>query len=235
MNIDKLYINQPVFLQSSTQVVIDQRTIISLRQVPVSGEIILELDGERNMNLYKTAEQAYIRVFAPNTINSSFYVLIPSTQPLPDDRNDEVPWFLAKSAEDEQRAKVDLALADNGDLTFTTNGDIKLSYGLDNAIQAIKLKIITEFGSLRYHPTYGLVNVIGSKNSNIDSIRDLLAQSINTQIQADSRFDRIENISVDYLVNNKTGQGVGAMVITLSVRLAGGTQVIPISFTVNNS
>lgn len=235
LNIDKLYINQPVFLQSTTQVVVDQRTIISLRQVPVSGEIILELDGERNMDLYKIAEQAYIRVFAPNTINSAFYVLIPSQEPLPDDRNDEVPWFLAKSAEDEKRAKVDLAIDESGDLTFTTNGDVKLSYGLDNAIQAIKLKIVTELGSLRYHPGYGLVNVIGNKNNNIDGLRDLLTQSINTQIQADSRFDRIENISVDYLVNSKTGQGVAAMIITLSVRLAGGTQVIPISFTVNNS
>ena len=235
LNIDKLYINQPVFLQSTSQVVVTQRTIISLRQVPVSGEIILELDGDRNMDLYKSLDQAYVRVFAPNTINSAFYVLIPSPEPLPDDRTDEVPWFLAKSADDEKRAKVDLALDDSGDLTFTTNGDVKLSYGLDNAIQAIKLKIITELGSLRYHPTFGLVNVIGNRNSNIDDVKDLLTQSILSQIQADSRFDRVEDLAVDYLVNNQTGQGVGAMAISLSVRLAGGTQVIPISFTVNNS
>lgn len=235
LNIDRLYINQPVFLQSTTQVVVDQRTIISLRQVPVSSEIIIELDGDRNMDIYKTAENAYIRVFAPNTVNSSFYVLIPSQEPLPDDRNDEVPWFLAKSAEDEKRAKIDLAIDDNGELTFTTNGDVKLSYGIDNAIQAIKLKIITELGSLRYHPTFGLVNVVGTRNSNIDEVRELLTQSILNQIQSDSRFDRVEDLAIDYLVNNQTGQGVGAMAISLTVRLAGGTQVIPISFTVNNS
>lgn len=235
LNIDKLYINQPIFLQSNSQVVVDQRTIISLRQVPVSGEIILELDGNRNMDIYKTLENAYIRVFAPNTVNSSFYVLIPSVEPLANGRNDEVPWFLAKSAEDERRAKIDLALDDAGDLTFTTNGDVKLSYGIDNAIQAIKLKIITELGSLRYHPTFGLVNVIGTRNSNIDGVRELLTQSILSQIESDSRFDRVEDLAVEYLVNNQTGQGVGAMAISLSVRLAGGTQVIPISFTVNNS
>jgi hypothetical protein len=235
LNIDKLYINQPIFLQSTTEVVVDQRTIISLRQVPVSGEIILELDGARDMDRFKTMEQAYIRVFAPNTVNSSFYVLIPSQDPLPDDRNDEVPWFLAKSAEDEKRAKIDLAVDDKGELTFTTNGDVKLSYGLDNAVQAIKLKIITELGSLRYHPTFGLVNVLGNKNTNIDEVRDLLTQSILSQIEADSRFDRVEDLAVDYLVNAQTNQGVGAMAISLSVRLAGGSQVIPISFTVNNS
>ena len=235
LNIDKLYINQPVFLQSTTEVVVDQRTIISLRQVPVSGEIILELDGARDMDRFKTLNQAYVRVFAPNTVNSSFYVLIPSQTPLPDDRQDEVPWFLAKSAQDEKRAKIDLAIDDSGELQFTTNGDVKLSYGLDNAIQAIKLKIITELGSLRYHPSFGLVNVLGNKNTNIDSIRDLLTQSILGQIEADSRFDRVEDLAVDYLVNSQTNQGVGAMAISMSVRLAGGSQVIPISFTVNNS
>jgi hypothetical protein len=235
LNIDKLYINQQVFLQSNAEVVIDQRTVISIKQVPVSGEIILELDGVRDMNRYQTIDSAYIRVFAPNTINSSFYILIPSTDPLPDDRNEEVPWFLAKAADDEKRAKVDLAVDVNGDLTFTTNGDVRLSYGLDNAIQAIKLKIITELGSLRYHPTFGLVNVVGNKNSSIDDVRELITQSITSQIQADGRFDRVEDLAVEYLVNGATNEGVGAIAISLSVRLAGGTQVIPISFTVNNS
>lgn len=235
LNLDKLYINQQVFLQSSTEVVVDQRSVISIRQVPVSGEIILELDGERDMDRFKTVDQAYIRVFAPNTINSSFYVLIPSPEALPDDRNEELPWFLAKSAEDEKRAKIDLALGPNGDLIFTTNGDVKLSYGLDNAIQAVKLKMITELGSLRYHPTFGLVNVIGNKNLNIDAIRELIIESINSQIGADGRFDRVEDLAVDYLLNNATNQGVGAIAISLTVRLAGGTQAIPISFTINNS
>ena len=235
LNIDKLYINQQVFLQSTAEVVVDQRTIINIRQVPVSGEIIIELDGERDMDRFQIADQAYVRVFAPNTINSAFYVLIPSTNPLPDDRNDEVPWFLAKSAEDEKRAKIDLSLGPDGDLVFTTNGDVRLSYGLDNAIQAIKLKIITELGSLRYHPTFGLVNVAGNKNNDIDEIRETITQSIVSQIEADSRFDRVEDLVVDYLVNNATNQGVAAFAINLSVRLAGGDKVIPISFTVNNS
>lgn len=235
LNIDKLYINQQVFLQSTAEVTVDQRSIISLRQVPVSGEIIIELDGARDMTRYQTVDQAYIRVFAPNTINSSFYVLIPSPEPLPDDRVDEVPWFLAKSAEDEKRAKIDLALGPNGDLILTTNSDIRLSYGIDNAIQAIKLKIITELGSLRYHPTYGLVNVIGNKNLNIDTTKGLIVESINSQIEADSRFDRVEDLAVEYLVNSGSNEGVGAIAISLTVRMAGGNQTIPISFTVNNS
>jgi hypothetical protein len=235
LNIGKLYINQPVFLQSNVERTVDQRTIINIREVPISGEIILELDGELNLDIYKLIDSAHIRVFQPNTVNSSFFVLIPTTDPLPDDRQDEVPWFLAKSPEDEKRAKIDLFIDTNGELVFTPNSDVKLSYGLENAVQAIKLKIITELGSLRYHSTFGLVNVLGTKNTNIDDTVDLITQSIVEQVGADSRFDRIENLTVDYLVNSGTNEGVAAIIINLTVRLAGGNQVIPISFTVNNN
>lgn len=233
LNIDKFYINQPIFIQSNVEVRPSQRVITNLRQVPVSGEIILELDGDLNLDIYQTIDNAYVRVYLPNTINSSFFVLIPSTEPLPDDRKDDVPWFLAKSADDEKRAQIDLSINDNGDLTFTNTGDVRLSYGLENAIQAIKLKIITELGSLKYHRTYGLVNVVGARNTNIADIQDLITQSIVSQIEADQRYSRVEDISVDYLVNNQTNQGVAAIQISLSVRMAGGDSVIPISFTVN--
>ena len=235
LNINKLYINQQIFLQSNTEVIANQRGIINIKQVPISGEIIIELDGDANMNIYQIADQAHIRVYAPNTINSSFFILIPSNEPLDDFRKEEVPWFLAKSADDEKRAKVDLAIDPNGELTLTSNSDIRLSFGLENAIQAVKLKIITELGSLRYHSTFGLVNILGNKNINIDDTIELITESIVSQIDADSRFDRIESLSVDYLSNNATNEGVSAIFINLIVRLAGGNKVIPISFTVNNS
>jgi hypothetical protein len=234
LNINKLYINQPIFLSSNIQLLPDQRTITNIRQVPISGEIILELDGASDLSIYKTIDGASIRVFTPSTINSSFYVLIPSPNPLPNNRVDEVPWFLAKSAQDEKRAKVDLAVDDKGELNFTTNSDLMLSYGLDNAIQAIKLKIITELGSLRYHRKFGLVNVVGEKNLDVDNIRKAITNSITTQVQIDGRFDRVESLVVSYLTNKTTNQGVAAIVISMSVRLAGGTTAIPIGFTINN-
>lgn len=232
-NVDKFFINQAVFLQSTTQVFPEQRNIVSITQIPVSGELILELDGALDLNRYKVSENASLRVYKPNTVNSAFFVLIPSEEPLEDGRRDETPWFLAKAADDEKRAKIDIAIDDKGELNFTTNGDISLSYGLSNAVQAIKLKIVTELGSLRYHPDFGLVNILGNKNSDIESIRALLVESITAQIEADSRFDRIESLIVDYLVSSATNKGVAAFVISLSVRLAGGNTVIPISFTVH--
>ena len=232
-NFDKFYINQVVYLQSTTQVFVDQRTIINLRQIPVSGEIILELDGAANLSNYRTVDGANIRVYLPNTVNSMLFVLIPGNDPIQNDRKEETPWFLAKSAEDEKRCKIDLAVDESGELNFTTNGDLQLSFGLANALQALKFKIVTELGSLRFHPTFGLVNVIGQKNNDPTAIKTLITQSINKQVASDPRFDRIETLSVQYLVNNQTNTGVAAYAISMSVRLAGGSTVIPISFSIN--
>jgi hypothetical protein len=232
-NIDLIYVNQPVFLQSTTQVIPDQRTITSIKVVPVSGEIIITLSGSSNLNEYTTAANASIRVYQIGTINSSFYVLIPSTNPLDDDRSEEVPWFLTSTPDDEKRAKVDLAIDANGEINFTTNGDLVLSYGLDNAIQAMRLKIITELGTLRYHPNFGLVSVVGKVNADLDAIKSLIAESLIAQVSADSRFDRIESLDVEYVVG-AGANGTAVMAITMVVRLAGGNKTIPISFTVNN-
>jgi len=234
LNVDKLYINQIILLQSNVLVIPDQRTIINIRQIPISGEIILELDGEADLDQYAIVDGAYIRVFAPNTINSSFFVLIPSSQPLPDNRVDEVPWFLAKSSEDEKRAKIDLALDSSGDLILTTNGDVKLSYGLENAVQAIMLKILTEQGSLRLHPQYGLTNIIGQTTYDITALKSIVATSINQQISIDPRFDRVESFDIRQVNQGLPDQSPSGFIVNMTVRLAGGTRVIPISFSVNN-
>lgn len=234
-NLSNFYVNQSMFLQSQTQLMPDQRNVVNIEVIPVSGEIVLTLDGLPNLNLYRIADSASVRIFAPGTTNSSFFILIPSTSPLPDNRQEEVPWFLAKSADDEKRAKVDLAIGANGDLNFTTNNDLQLSYGLANDIQAMQLKIITELGELDRHPTYGLVSVVGKTNSDITGIQSLITESLTNQVAADSRFDRIESLEVDYLVNQATNQGVAAIAISMTVRLAGGNTVVPISFTINRT
>jgi hypothetical protein len=231
-NIERFYINQPVYLQSNTQLVVSQRIVTNITQIPISGDIIIQLNGAANLDLYTTTDAANIRVFAPGTTNSSFYILIPSSDPLPNNRTEEIPWFLTTSAPDLQQTKVDLAIDVNGELNFSTDGDFILSYGLDNAIQAIKLKIITELGSLRYHPTFGLASVIGKTNADINALINLLTQSLTDQISNDSRFDRIENLSVDYLVSPSNPTSAAAIQVELDVRLAGGTNTVPISFTV---
>jgi hypothetical protein len=231
LNIDKLYINQVILITSDVEVSVDQRKIVNIKQIPVSNEIIIELDGPSDLVKYQISDNTYIRVFKPNTINSSFYVLIPSNDPLTDPRREEIPWFLAEASNDERLQKIDLAVDDSGDLILSPNGDLKFSYGLDNAIQAIKFKIQTELGSLRYHPNYGIINIMGRNNADIDNVRESITDSIVTQIESDPRYERVEGLNVQY---NNSGTEASHVVVSMAVRLAGGgDKVIPISFTVN--
>lgn len=230
LNKGKFFINQIVVLQSDTQTFPEQRIIVNIREVPVSGEIIVELNGDGDLDRYKTAENANIRVYKPNTVNSQLFVLIPSNEPVEDIPGD-TPWFLRTSGEDEKKAKVDLALGDNSDLNFTPSGDLQLSFGLANAIQAIKLKILVEIGSLQRHPEFGLIQVQGKTNQDVQGTKSAIVDSLNKQIERDPRFERVESLDVEYFGNGIEGP-VGYL-ISLVVRLAGGNKVIPISFTVN--
>lgn len=229
-NINKFHINQFLYVQSTTIPFPSQRLITGIKQIPVSGEIVLTLNGEANLNQYLLSDDASIRIFKPNTINSAQFILIPSTEPLSNARQDDIPWFQTSSSEDEKKTKIDIAIDDDGKLLLTSNGDMALSYNLANAIQAIKLKFSTELGHNRFHPNYGILNVIGMPNVVQTEIRSLLVDSINSQIQADTRFDRIESLSI----NERTGTPFHpvAFDIQLVVRLAGSNTLIPISFTV---
>jgi hypothetical protein len=229
-NSEKFYVNQTIFLQSTTQRFPDQRNIISIYEIPTIGDLVITLDGIANLGQYTTAAGANVLVYAPNTINSALFILIPSLEPLPNQRQDTIPWFLAKSAEDEKRMGIDLLLSPTDDLVFTPNHDFSLSYSLQNATQAMKLKIVTELGELRYHKGFGLVSIIGNKNNNIDIVKASITNSLITQVAQDSRFDRIESLSVGYTT---PGNAASVIVIEMTVRLAGGSQVIPISFSVN--
>lgn len=226
LNSNKFYIDQVVFLRSDTILFQEQRSIISIKEVPVSGELVIELSGEPDLDKFKIDENATVRVFKPNTISSNFLVMIPSEEPLTDQQVGETPFFLMSKNEDEKRAGIDLALNDNGDLIFTPGGDLQLSYGLANALQAVKLKMVTERGQNPRHRDYGMPVIAGNKLDDSEQLRDILITGANQAIESDNRFDRIEQLDVR-LVNNNTFS------IGLIVRMAGTGTLLPISFTVN--
>jgi len=232
LNIDKLYVGQVILLQSNTQTFPEQRSIQNITQVPISGEIILELTGEDDLDRYKVNEGAYIRVFKPNTINSSFFVVIPSQQPLDDDLKSDTPWFLQGSDETEKRQKVDLSLDENGDLNFNSTGDLQLSFGINNAVQAIKMKMMVETGELRRHPEFGLEPVQGMRNSTVSEVKRVITDSIVKMIQSDERFADIYSLDVSYadIYDNTSASVIN---VNLVVRLVGSGQLIPITFSIN--
>jgi hypothetical protein len=228
LNKEKLYINQIVILQSSIERPPDQRVIVSIRQIPVSGELVIELDGEANLDKYKLADSAVVRVFKPNTVNSNFYVLIPSNDPSPSTLQQETPWFLRSKGQDERNAGVDFLIGENNDLSFTPVGDLQLSYGADNGLQALRILLSTAQGSLIKHADYGIVDVTGNKNSDAAQIRKTLAESVSHQILNDPRFDRLDFLTVESL-----GSASGYKVSVGVVLAGGGNNVIPITFQVN--
>jgi len=228
-NIGKFFINQIVFLQSNALPFPDQRTILNLKVIPVSGEIVLELSGDPDLSKFKTSENATVRIFKPNTVNSQFFLVLPTTGAVAPQPLNEVPWFLQTKKEDEKQAGVDLALDANGDLMFTSNGDLSLSYGLANAIQAAKLKFVVEQGTLNRHGDFGVATIIGAKNLDPDTLKGQLTTSIVTAIQSDPRFSAVESLSV----NSITSNNASGFLVNLVVKLAGTGTSIPITFTIN--
>ena len=224
-NKDKFYIGQPVFLQSNVEVFVNQRHVISIREVPISGELIIELNGDPNLSLYKVVDSANVRVYQPNTINSNFMIMIPDLNASTSPPSQETPFFLLSSAEDEKRAGVDMAVNDDYDLIFTPNGDVALSYGLANALQNMTFKLITEQGQLFRHPSYGLVNVAGTKIVDITQQKAIIVTSITNMVQSDSRYSGLNSLDV-------TSEG-STLRISLTVRLAGSGTLLPLNFTVN--
>jgi Pyruvate/2-oxoacid:ferredoxin oxidoreductase gamma subunit len=232
LNTDKLNVGQPVFLKSNTQTFPEQRKIVNIKEVPISGELIIELSGESDLDRYKLSDEAHIRIYKQNTTNSSFYILIPNTNILDDDAKSSTPWFLQGSDVVEKRQKIDLELADDGDIIFNSSSDVQISYGLQNAIQAVRLKMIVEAGELRRHADYGLKQLTGTTNADINDIKSQLIQSITENIDADERFSRIDRLDIEYS-NTLSATNPVALNIIMVVVLAGSNQLVPISFSIN--
>lgn len=228
LNADKFYIGQPVFLSSDTYKFPEQREIINISKIPISEELVIELSGEPDLNRYQLSANAGVRIYKQNTINSNFQVMIPTSTAegnLPDSQQ---PFFLQSKKEDEKKAGVDILMNDDMDLAFTSSNDIQLSYGLNNAIQAVKLKMISEQGQLFRHPSFGIPVVQGTKSDQRDIAQQTLVNGINAAIENDDRFERIESIQVQSDNELQTGN----FLVQLVVRMAGTDSLVPISFSV---
>lgn len=92
----------------------------------------------------------------------------------------------------ERALAVDLKLTETGDIDVTPSGDLNLSFGADNAAQAIVLKLLFEPGSLKKHPEIGSVLRLGGKIPNLAGIRSQIA----TSLLQDERIQDVKNINI---------------------------------------
>lgn len=228
LNSEKIYIGQPVFLSSDQLRFPEQREIINITIIPISNEIVLELSGENDLDKFRIDESAGIRVYTPNTINSNFMILIPQQQTTDSLPSSQQPFFLQSKKEDEKKAGVDLFLTDNLDLSLTSSNDLQLSYGIGNAAQAMKLKMISEQGQLFRHPSFGLPSTIGESSADPGTLQNIIVNGVSRAVESDDRFQRLESLSVRLSEDAETK----AFVVQLVVRMAGTDSLVPISFAV---
>ena len=110
---------------------------------------------------------------------------------------------------------VDLELNADGDLKMSNLKDLKLVAGVNNAAQALSLKLNIEKGSLPYHPSIGTQLQIGEKTKDAFQIKTTVLNSI----LQDPRFASARV--------NVTVQG-GIYILDIFVRLKNTDSEVPL-------
>lgn len=189
---DNLYIGQVVLLKSSTQSTSKRHITKIVVESPV--ETVVFFDGAPNLNLFTVADGAYFQAFLPGTVNSNMMIAIPSKVPVNIPGSIQVNPDLQDLTSIAAIAKVDFLLATKStyggyyDLAFGA-GDILLSSGMNNLVQAGLIKLLTKQNELLNDPTFGNPIQVGSNSSDINLGKALNALS-NTFAQ-DPRFTGI--------------------------------------------
>ena len=216
---ENLYVGQKVQISSNT-VPVFIRKITAIEKITDTNYLIT-VDGISDLNLLTTNDQAKVKTFLPGTVNSQNQIYIPSDQAVDEEpRTYEIPFL--KDDTLQGVSKVDWLLDDNNDVVLNSFGEIGLANGTTNLIQALKMKVQTQKGSLLSDTSFGLgltpgVNVTDvAVEGVLKDLRDMVLQ--------DSRFEAVEKIEISLLPPD--------LAITISARLVNGRGIFPINFNV---
>lgn len=214
---ENLYVGQRISVQSNNQPPTSRR-IIDIERINDTNYLIT-LDGLDNLDIYTTTAQARIRAYLPGTTNSQSQIFVPVEGDVPEDvRSRQVPAFASDPLVG--LSKVDLLLTEDGDIAVNSFGEFRLAGGLTNLIQALKLKFVTQTGKLIKHPEYGAGIQPGTSSADINASG--IVDQIFKAVQEDPRFESLERMEV-----RLDGP---ALEISMSVRIASGNGILPITF-----
>jgi hypothetical protein len=214
-----LFIGQKIQLSSNT-VPISVRKITSIERITDTNYLIT-VDGISNLNSLTTIDQAKIKGFLPGTVNSQNQIFIPSDEIVEaESRTYDIPYLKEDTLTG--LSKIDWLIADNGDVVLNSFGEVALANGLNNLVQAMRMKINTAKGQILSNPEFGLglqpgINVT---DANIENI----LQDLTDMVTQDSRFEGVDNIELNVLPPEIS--------LSITARLANGRGVFPINFTV---
>jgi hypothetical protein len=218
-NKQQLFIGQRIVLKSNG-VSPFSRKIISVEKISDTNYLI-SVDGNADLDNLLLSENASVQGYLPGTVNSQDQIYIPTNLPAQeDDRVAPIPAF--ENDKLTKISKVDWLLDDGGDIAINNVGDVRLANGLNNLVQALKLKVSIQKGSLIRHPEFGLNISSGVSISDISSGQ--IFNDLNKIITDDPRFSGIQRL--DIKISGPT------VTIDMAVSIANGSGIIPISFSV---
>lgn len=189
-NADNLFIGQVVEVMSDTKLTVKRK--IRAIDVVSAAEVLLTFENASDgvsLSSYRPNENARIHAFMPHTINSNMLVAIPSSAPASSDMSIKITPGLDEMSNLARLAKIDFLLDDQGDLIFSSSGDIKLATGLTNLVQAAKIKLLTKIGHILQHPDLGSETNAGTSTAEIDV--PTIMEQLRAQFDEDPRFSGI--------------------------------------------
>ena len=213
-----LIIGQTIFISSNTQPLISLQ-IINIQTLGPSSYLI-SVAGNTDLSPYTVADGASIKAYQPNTVNSTNQIYIPSND-TPSNESNTLPIPALSNEALVGLSKVDFLLAENNDVAFDSYKDVKLSAGITNLTQAVKLILLTPTGSLLTNPSAGAGLVYGTSVADLNA--GSLYDKIKSAILADPRFTSIKSLQIEL----KPPSLIINLAVTYSENL-----VLPISFSV---
>lgn len=220
---DNLAINQVIVIKGST-VAQTRRRIINIEDIG-NNQFRITVDGSENLSIYGAGTSPFLFARIPGTVGAGDIVLIPSSAQPDDPLSTRPNSIFDKLAHAEKVFKIDIALDDKGrDLVVAPSGDVKRSYGYDNALQALRIAVETERGELEQHKAFGLGVPIGGRTSDL-TIADI-KEAVSTTILSDPRFaDAITEVEINGSVSK----------IKINAHGAAGTGQVPVEFEVGKA
>lgn len=186
-----LYIGQTIWVESNAQPH-TKRHITGINRS--NGQATLSVDGDANLSIYSTLQNASIHIFAPNTVNSQMLVFIPSSAP--PDGAFRVSGVAGLNVFDSLTSAggVDLLLTPSNDLIVTPDGDGRWATGLQNLVQNFRILVTLRRGTLLYHPDKGLPIRPGDSIADVDI--NAAARAIRETLAAEPAFTLIRAIQI---------------------------------------
>jgi hypothetical protein len=215
-NSKNLYVNQPVMVLDETKVPVNAR----IKTIEIIDNITVLVTLDQDVSGYGQSTNAKLKAYLPNTVNSNMMLYIPTNS---------APNVLASDFKfspdmDDQTvlsaiAGTDIMLNSEGDIAVLPSGDVKVSGGIANLVQAAKLKLTTPKGSLIQHPDYGLGVMAGTPTQEFD-VNEAFAD-IERAFADDDRFDSV-------LASRITKKG-GTVTIDVALQPPQTNSVLPLT------